>query len=79
MALVVMRAAQPASAVPPAKPLPSVPARHAFRKAPYLFSLAALVILGTSSAAAVDWVFKSQAAGYFGRGEPLMRFFALFH
>lgn len=78
VALMMMRAAQPASVLPPPKPQPSVPARQAFARAPYLFSLAALVVIGTSSAAAVDWVFKSQAAAQFGRGEPLMRFFALF-
>ncbi|MEN6604264.1 MAG: hypothetical protein ABFD86_17775, partial [Bryobacteraceae bacterium] len=55
------------------------PAREAFAKAPYLFSLAALVLIGTTTAAAVDWVFKSQAAAHCGRGEPLMRFLALFH
>jgi hypothetical protein len=35
-------------------------ARVAFAKAPYLFSLAALVLIGTTTAAAVDWVFKAQ-------------------
>ncbi len=54
-------------------------AREAFAKAPYLFSLAALVLIGTTTAAAVDWVFKAQAAAHYGRGESLMRFLALFH
>lgn len=54
-------------------------ARQAFKKAPYLFSLAALVAIGTSSAAGVDWVFKLQATEHFGKGEPLLRFFGLFH
>ncbi len=54
-------------------------ARQAFAKAPYLFSLAALVLIGTTTAAAIDWVFKSQVAAHYGRGEPLMRFLTLFH
>lgn len=54
-------------------------AREAFRKAPYLFTLAALVLIGTTTAAAVDWVFKAQVAAHYGRGEPLMRFLTLFH
>jgi hypothetical protein len=54
-------------------------AREAFRKAPYLFTLAALVLIGTTTAASVDWVFKAQVAAHYGRGEPLMRFLTLFH
>ena len=45
----------------------------------YLRTLAALVILGTISAAMIDYVFKAQAANTYGGGEPLMRFFALFY
>lgn len=48
-------------------------------QAPYLKTLAALVILGTISAAMIDFIFKSSAAGYYGRNENLMRFFALFY
>ncbi len=79
LALFGMRNAWGAGAARRLSSPPEGSAWQAFSKAPYLFSVAALVVIGTCSAAAVDWVFKSQAAGYFGRGEPLMRFFALFH
>jgi len=49
------------------------------KTAPYLRTMAALVVLGTMSAAMIDYVFKSQALGYYGRGENLLRFFALFY
>lgn len=48
-------------------------------EAPYLKTLAGLVILGTISAAMIDYVFKSSALAYYGRNENLMRFFALFY
>jgi hypothetical protein len=47
--------------------------------APYLRTLATLVLLGTVSAAMIDFVFKSQAVVSQGRGENLTRFFALFY
>ena len=49
------------------------------REATYLRTLAMLVILGTISAAMIDYVFKSQAAAAYGGGEPLLRFFAIFY
>src|SRR5262245_21852752 len=49
------------------------------REAPYLQHLAALVLLGTISAALVDYLFKAQAVATFGRGENLLRFFALYY
>ncbi|HWR50644.1 MAG TPA: hypothetical protein VN428_06030 [Bryobacteraceae bacterium] len=81
IALMALRASAPkaASTRPQWWSEPRGSARQAFKKAPYLFSLAALVAIGTSSAAAVDWVFKLQATEHFGRGEPLLRFFGLFH
>lgn len=45
-------------------------------EAPYLRSLAALVFLGTLGAALLDYVFKLEVVGAFGRGDLLMRFFA---
>ena len=50
-----------------------------FRKAPYLRDLAALVLLGTLSAALIDYVFKAQAVATFGRGDTLLRFFAIYY
>ncbi len=52
---------------------------EAFRKAPFLWSLATLVLLGTTSAALLDYLFKSGASIEFGKGEPLVRFFAAFY
>ena len=46
---------------------------------PYLRNLAALVLLGTIGAALVDYVFKAQAVETFGRGDNLLRFFALYY
>lgn len=50
-----------------------------FRRAPYLRSLAVLVLLGTTSAAMIDFIFKSEAAGAIEKGAPLLRFFAIFY
>jgi hypothetical protein len=48
-------------------------------KAPYLRTLAILVLLGTVSAAMVDYVFKAQAVQFYGKGDNLLRFFAIFY
>jgi AAA family ATP:ADP antiporter len=52
---------------------------HVLAQAPYLRNLAALVLLGTVGAALADYVFKAQAVEAFGRGESLLRFFALYY
>lgn len=49
------------------------------RRAPYLRDLALLVLLGTLSAAFVDYLFKAGAAAEYGKGPPLLRFFAVFY
>lgn len=49
------------------------------RRAPFLRDLAMLVLLGTLSAAFVDYLFKAGAAASFGKGAPLLRFFAVFY
>jgi hypothetical protein len=46
---------------------------------PYIRHLAALVLLGTTSATLVDYVFKVEAVNTFGRGETLLRFFAIYY
>lgn len=46
---------------------------------PYLRNLAALVLLGTTGAALVDYLFKAEAVETFGRGDHLLRFFALYY
>src|SRR5262245_51924220 len=60
----------------------AAPARSALRvlsEAPYLRNLAVLVLLGTTSAALVDYLFKAQAIETFGRGDNLLRFFAIYY
>ena len=52
---------------------------RALAGAPYLRSLAALVLLGTIAAAPVDYLFKAQAVSAFGRGDGLLRFFAIYY
>ena len=42
-------------------------------------NLAVLVLLGTMSAALLDYLFKSSAAAAFGKGPALTRYFALFY
>jgi AAA family ATP:ADP antiporter len=54
-------------------------ARDAFRQAPFLVNLAVLVLLGTTSAALLDYLFKSGAAAEFGKGPALTRYFAAFY
>ena len=46
---------------------------------PYLRHLALLILLGTTSAALIDYVFKVQAAATLGTGESLLRFFAVYY
>jgi hypothetical protein len=52
---------------------------HVLAQAPYLRNLAALVLLGTVGAALADYIFKAQAVETFGRGDSLLRFFALYY
>ena len=47
--------------------------------APYLRYLAALVLLGTTGAALLDYLFKVTAVETFGRGDNLLRFFAVYY
>jgi hypothetical protein len=48
-------------------------------QAPYLRDVVALVLLGTASAALVDYVFKVKAVETYGPGDHLLRFFALYY
>ncbi|MBL8219233.1 MAG: MFS transporter [Bryobacterales bacterium] len=54
-------------------------AKRAFAGAPFLLSLAFLVLLGTTSAALLDYLFKSGATNAFGRGPGLTRYFAIYY
>jgi ATP:ADP antiporter, AAA family len=60
----------------------SVPTLSGWRvlaKAPYLRRLATLVLLGATSAALLDYLFKAEAVKVFGRGDTLLRFFAIYY
>jgi hypothetical protein len=57
----------------------AVSALQILREVPYLRTVAALVILGTMSAAMLDFAFKAQAVAEYGKGATLLRFFAAFH
>jgi AAA family ATP:ADP antiporter len=47
--------------------------------APHLRHLMTLVVLGTTSAALLEYLFKSRAVETFGPGDGLLRFFALYY
>ena len=49
------------------------------RRAPLLRDLALVVALAAVLAALVDYLLKAEAVAYFGKGEPLVRFFGLFY
>lgn len=69
-------------APPRAAASPPEPARAAFRvlaEAPYLRSLAALVLVGTIGAVLVDLLFKAQAKETFVGGPSLLRFFSVYY
>lgn len=78
--VILLSLPRPAAAPFSKKPLEPPPSRVAvFRRAPYLLSLAVLVIIGTTSAAMLDFLFKSGAAQEFGKSPALLRYFALFY
>ena len=52
---------------------------RALAQAPYLRNLAVFVLLSTLGATLVDYVFKAQAVETVGRGESLLRFFAIYY
>ena len=54
-------------------------AAQAFRQTPLLWQLAALVFLGTCTAALLDYLFKLGATLSIGKGPGLVRYFAIFY
>ena len=52
---------------------------RALADTPYLRNLAALVLLGTIGATLADYAFKVAAVDTYGRGEDLLRFFAIYY
>jgi hypothetical protein len=62
--------------------LASAPPRSGLRTvadAPHLRQLAALVLLGTTSAALLEYLFKAKAVETLGPGDHLLRFFAFYY
>ncbi len=68
-----------APAMESASPIPTLSGWRVLAGAPYLRNLAALVLLGAISAALVDYLFKAEAVKIFGRGDNLLRFFAVYY
>lgn len=63
-----------------ARPGLAAPRRmEALRKNVYLRNIAALVLLTTVGGTLLDYVFKATAVETFGRGDGLLRFFALYY
>jgi len=51
----------------------------AVQRYPFLLTLAGLVVLASSGAALLDFVFKAQATHTIGHGAPLLRFFSVYY
>jgi AAA family ATP:ADP antiporter len=80
--LLVRRSRQIASPAPNPDRVQETPTTRPwrfFQRSKYLRLLAGLVVLGTTTAALLDIVFKTQAATLIGRGPALLRFFAIFY
>lgn len=77
--LMIMRGQSQATTGSPVKDPGFGAARAAFARAPFLISLAILVLLGTTSAALLDYLFKSGASQTFAKGPELTRYFAIFY
>ena len=60
-------------------PPPTLSGWRIMAEAPYLQGLAMLVLLGATGAALVDYLFKVEAVKVFGRGDTLLRFFAIYY
>jgi AAA family ATP:ADP antiporter len=58
---------------------PSLSGLSVIRAVPYLRDLAVLVALGALAEALLDYVLSANAVASYGRGGPLLAFFALFH
>ena len=58
---------------------PSTSGLRAVVRGAYLRRLALLVLLGTAGAALLDYLFKVDAVRTFGRGDNLLRFFAVYY
>src|SRR5678815_1467207 len=66
-------------AMPDLKVAPSRSGLMTIAEQPHLRNLAALVLLGTTSAALLEYLFKVKAVETFGPGDHLLRFFAAYY
>jgi len=73
------RHTEPADISPELSSSPPQSGLRVLANARYLGGLAVLVLLGTTGAALIDYVFKLQAVSSFGRGDALLRFFAIYY
>lgn len=53
--------------------------RDALKSAPYLKTVAAIVVVGTANAAVLDYLFKARASQLMATGAELLQFFAVFY
>src|SRR5262245_16907778 len=65
---------------PPRRAVPQTQSGlRVLRTSSYLRGLAAVVLLGTVSAALLDYLFKAEAVKMLGRGDNLLRLFAIYY
>ncbi len=77
--IVLVFAPRTASPPAPARRGEGVSPVALLRRAPYLSLIAIMVLVGTSSAAVIDYLFRARASDAFHKGAPLLQFFALFY
>ncbi len=75
----ILRESAEPKAARTSRPQPSSSPQAPARDVRYLATLAAMVLIGSLSAALLDFAFKFSASGTFGKGPALVRFFALFY
>jgi AAA family ATP:ADP antiporter len=78
-AFLVRRLAGPEPEVAVVEPATSRSGLRVLAEAPYLRNLSALTLIVTTGAGLADYVFKASIAETVGRGEGLLRFFAIYY
>jgi AAA family ATP:ADP antiporter len=79
LALASEAASRPLEVAPDLRVAPSRSGFVSVAEQPHLRNLAALVLLGTTSAALLEYLFKVRAVETFGPGDHLLRFFAVYY
>src|SRR5262249_39796598 len=67
------------SSAPPAVERAHQSGLRVIADAPHLRRIVALVVLGTTGAALLEYLFKAKAVATFGPGDHLLRFFAIYY